>query len=40
MREAYNGQEIVALIKEKSDVNIEIIDGKAAIIASAIYFTY
>jgi exopolyphosphatase/guanosine-5'-triphosphate,3'-diphosphate pyrophosphatase len=26
--EAYNGQEIVALIKEKSDVNIEIIDGK------------
>jgi exopolyphosphatase/guanosine-5'-triphosphate,3'-diphosphate pyrophosphatase len=36
MREAYNGQEIVALIKEKSDVNIEIIDGKkeAAIIAS------
>jgi exopolyphosphatase/guanosine-5'-triphosphate,3'-diphosphate pyrophosphatase len=28
MREAYNGQEIVALIKEKSDVNIEIIDGK------------
>ena len=36
MREAYNGKEIVEFIKEKSDVNIEIIDGKkeAAIIAS------
>jgi exopolyphosphatase/guanosine-5'-triphosphate,3'-diphosphate pyrophosphatase len=36
MREAYNGQEIVDLIKQKSDVTIEIIDGKkeAAIIAS------
>ncbi|NGY36922.1 exopolyphosphatase [Flavobacterium sp. XN-5] len=36
MREAYNGKEIVALIKEKADVNIDIIDGKmeAAIIAS------
>ena len=36
MREAYNGKEIVELIKEKADINIEIIDGKkeAAIIAS------
>src|SRR3970040_1832003 len=36
MREAYNGKEVVALIKEKADIKIEIIDGKkeAAIIAS------
>lgn len=36
MREAYNGKEVVDLIKEKADINIEIIDGKkeAAIIAS------
>jgi exopolyphosphatase/guanosine-5'-triphosphate,3'-diphosphate pyrophosphatase len=36
MREAYNGKEVVELIKEKADINIEIIDGKreAAIIAS------
>ncbi len=36
MREAYNGKEVVDIIKEKADVNIEIIDGKkeAAIIAS------
>ena len=36
MREAYNGKEVVALIKKKADVKIEIIDGKkeAAIIAS------
>jgi exopolyphosphatase / guanosine-5'-triphosphate,3'-diphosphate pyrophosphatase len=36
MREAYNGSEVVELIKEKSKINIEIIDGKkeAAIIAS------
>lgn len=36
MREAYNGKEIVELIQEKSNVTIEIIDGKkeAAIIAS------
>ena len=36
MREAYNGKEVVALIKKKADLKIEIIDGKkeAAIIAS------
>jgi exopolyphosphatase/guanosine-5'-triphosphate,3'-diphosphate pyrophosphatase len=36
MREAYNGAEVVEIIREKADVNIEIIDGKkeAAIIAS------
>ena len=36
MREAYNGKEVVEIIKKKSDVKIEIIDGKkeAAIIAS------
>lgn len=36
MREAYNGKEVVDLIKEKANINIEIIDGKreAAIIAS------
>lgn len=36
MREAYNGKEVVDLIKEKADIKIEIIDGKkeAAIIAS------
>jgi exopolyphosphatase/guanosine-5'-triphosphate,3'-diphosphate pyrophosphatase len=36
MREAYNGKEVVEIIKEKANVNIEIIDGKkeAAIIAS------
>ncbi|MBC5839647.1 Ppx/GppA phosphatase family protein [Flavobacterium muglaense] len=36
MREAYNGKEVVELIKEKAAINIEIIDGKkeAAIIAS------
>ncbi|WP_413998277.1 Ppx/GppA phosphatase family protein [Flavobacterium sp. W1B] len=36
MREAYNGNEVVEIIKEKADINIEIIDGKkeAAIIAS------
>lgn len=36
MREAYNGAEVVEIIKEKSEVDIEIIDGKkeAAIIAS------
>jgi exopolyphosphatase/guanosine-5'-triphosphate,3'-diphosphate pyrophosphatase len=28
MREAYNGKEVVELIKEKADINIEIIDGK------------
>jgi len=37
MREAYNGKEVVAIIKEKSEIEIEIIDGKqeAAIIASS-----
>jgi len=37
MREAYNGNEIVALIKKKADIKIDIIDGKkeAAIIASS-----
>lgn len=36
MREAYNSKEVVELIKKKSDIKIEIIDGKkeAAIIAS------
>jgi exopolyphosphatase/guanosine-5'-triphosphate,3'-diphosphate pyrophosphatase len=36
MREAYNGKEVVALIKKKADIKIEIIDGKkeAAIIVS------
>lgn len=36
MREAYNGKEVVEIIKEKANINIEIIDGKkeAAIIAS------
>ena len=36
MREAYNGKEVVAMIKKKADIKIEIIDGKkeAAIIAS------
>ncbi len=37
MREAYNGKEVVDLIKKKADIKIEIIDGKkeAAIIASS-----
>jgi len=36
MREAYNGKEVVDIIKEKSGITIEIIDGKkeAVIIAS------
>jgi exopolyphosphatase/guanosine-5'-triphosphate,3'-diphosphate pyrophosphatase len=36
MREAYNGQEVVEIIKEKAGIEIEIIDGKkeAIIIAS------
>lgn len=36
MREAYNGKEVVELIRKKADIRIEIIDGKkeAAIIAS------
>ena len=36
MREAYNGSEVVEIIKEKAGINIEIIDGKkeAVIIAS------
>lgn len=36
MREAYNGKEVCALIKEEADIDIQIIDGKteAAIIAS------
>lgn len=36
MREAYNGKEVVEIIKKKADLKIEIIDGKkeAAIIAS------
>jgi exopolyphosphatase/guanosine-5'-triphosphate,3'-diphosphate pyrophosphatase len=28
MREAYNGKEVVALIKKKADIKIEIIDEK------------
>jgi exopolyphosphatase/guanosine-5'-triphosphate,3'-diphosphate pyrophosphatase len=37
MREAYNGAEVVSIIKKKSDVKIEIIDGKkeASIIANS-----
>lgn len=37
MREAYNGKEVTQIIREKSDIDIEIIDGKieAAIIASS-----
>lgn len=37
MREAYNGKEIVELIKKKADIKIDIIDGKmeAAIIAAS-----
>jgi exopolyphosphatase / guanosine-5'-triphosphate,3'-diphosphate pyrophosphatase len=36
MREAYNGKEVAAIIKEKTAIDIDIIDGKneAAIIAS------
>jgi exopolyphosphatase/guanosine-5'-triphosphate,3'-diphosphate pyrophosphatase len=36
MREAYNGKEVIEIIKKKSDIKIEIIDGKreAAIIAT------
>ena len=36
MRESYNGNEVVEIIKKESDIQIEIIDGKteAAIIAS------
>ncbi|MFT5754377.1 MAG: exopolyphosphatase/guanosine-5'-triphosphate,3'-diphosphate pyrophosphatase [Flavobacterium sp.] len=37
MREAYNGRDIVELIKKKADIKIDIIDGKieAAIIAAS-----
>ena len=37
MREAYNGKEVVAIIKQKSQIDIDIIDGKveASIIASS-----
>ena len=37
MREAYNGKEVTAIIKEKSKIDIDIIEGKveAAIIASS-----
>ena len=37
MREAYNGKEVAAIIQEKSEISIDIIDGKqeAAIIASS-----
>jgi exopolyphosphatase/guanosine-5'-triphosphate,3'-diphosphate pyrophosphatase len=37
MREAYNGKEVVEIIKEKSEIEIDIIDGKveASIIASS-----
>jgi len=36
MREAYNGKEVVEIIRDQADIEIEIIDGKkeAAIIAS------
>lgn len=37
MREAYNGKEVVEIIRQKSEINIDIIDGKveASIIASS-----
>jgi exopolyphosphatase/guanosine-5'-triphosphate,3'-diphosphate pyrophosphatase len=37
MREAYNGKEVVDIIRQKADIDIDIIDGKveAAIIASS-----
>jgi exopolyphosphatase/guanosine-5'-triphosphate,3'-diphosphate pyrophosphatase len=37
MREAYNGKEVVDIIKQKAEIDIDIIDGKveAAIIASS-----
>lgn len=37
MREAYNGQEVVEIIKKKADIKIDIIDGRkeAAIIANS-----
>ncbi len=37
MREAYNGKEVVEIIKQKADIEIDIIEGKveAAIIASS-----
>ena len=37
MREAYNGKEVTEIVREKSEIDIEIIDGKveAAIIASS-----
>jgi exopolyphosphatase/guanosine-5'-triphosphate,3'-diphosphate pyrophosphatase len=37
MREAYNGKEVVEIIKQKAEIDIDIIDGKveAAIIASS-----
>ena len=37
MREAYNGREVAAIVKKKTNIKIEIIDGKneAAIIASS-----
>lgn len=37
MREAYNGKEVVDIIKKKADIEIDIIDGKkeAAIIAAS-----
>ena len=37
MREAYNGKEVVEIIREKSEIDIDIIDGKmeASIIASS-----
>lgn len=42
MREAYNGSDLVKLIKEKSNIDIEIIDGKkeALIIANSDLKTY
>ena len=42
MREAYNGKEVVDIILEKSEIEIEIIDGKkeAAIIASSDLHTF
>ena len=41
MREAYNGKEVVEIIKKKADIKIDIIDGKkeAAIIAISIRYT-
>jgi exopolyphosphatase/guanosine-5'-triphosphate,3'-diphosphate pyrophosphatase len=39
MREAYNGKEAVDPIKEKANINIEIIDGKSNHCFNRFYIT-